>query len=86
MSEILRIASARWVGQHRLALRFSDGSARVVDVAPLLNGPVFEPLKDVAYFAQGVVDETCGAVVWPNGADLAPEALKALEDETERAH
>jgi hypothetical protein len=30
---------------------------------------MFEPLRDVAYFAQVVVDEELGTVVWPNGAD-----------------
>jgi hypothetical protein len=33
------------------------------------------PCVDVAYFAQVVVDEELGTVVWPNGADLAPEML-----------
>lgn len=36
---------------------------------------MFEPLRDVAYFAQVVVDEELGTVVWPNGADLAPDVL-----------
>ena len=36
---------------------------------------MFEPLRDVAYFAQVVVGEELGTVVWPKGADLAPEVL-----------
>ena len=36
---------------------------------------MFEPLHDVAYFAHVVVDEELGTVVWPNGADLAPDVL-----------
>jgi hypothetical protein len=51
-----------------------------VDVGPLLEGPVFEPLRDPARFAELRVDSECGTVVWPNGADLAPEALRALPD------
>jgi len=36
---------------------------------------VFEPLQDVDYFAKVSVDSEPGTVVWPNGADLAPEVL-----------
>jgi hypothetical protein len=36
---------------------------------------VFQALKDPEYFARVVVDAEAGTVVWPNGADLAPEAL-----------
>jgi len=45
---------------------------------------MFEPLLDPGFFARVVVDATCGTVVWPNGADLAPEAVHALPDEFER--
>ena len=37
-----------------------------------LDGEVFEPLRDPDYFARFTVDET---LVWPNGADFAPEFL-----------
>ena len=50
----------------------------VTDVLPLLDGPVFEPLRDPAYFAQFALDPDCWTVVWPNGADFAPEALRAM--------
>jgi hypothetical protein len=36
---------------------------------------MFEPLRDVSYFARVVVDPELGTVVWPNGADLAPDVL-----------
>jgi hypothetical protein len=44
-------------------------------------GPMFEPLRDVAYFAQVVVDEELGTVVWPDGADLAPGRASRAGDE-----
>ncbi len=75
---ILRILSAEVRGPHHLELSFSDGAWAVVDVEPLLTGLVFEPLRDPSYFAQAALDPVCGAVVWPNGADFAPEALRAL--------
>lgn len=58
----------------RLEVRFSDGTSGVVSLKDRLFGPMFEPLKDPAFFAQAFVDEF-GAVCWPNGADLAPDAL-----------
>jgi len=35
---------------------------------------MFEPLRDEAYFRQVGIDEF-GVICWPNGADLAPDAL-----------
>jgi hypothetical protein len=75
---ILRILGMEVRGSHRLWLSFSDGTRAEVDLLPLLSGPVFEPLKEPGYFARAAVDPVCGTVVWPNGADFAPEALHAL--------
>jgi hypothetical protein len=78
---ILRIDEARVCGPHSLHLTFSDGTSKQVNVRPLLAGPIFEPLHDPAYFARMTVNSTCGTVVWPNGADFAPEAFRELEAE-----
>jgi hypothetical protein len=78
---ILHIREARVCGPHSLRLTFDDGSTKQVNVRPLLDGPIFEPLQDPAYFASMTLDPICGTVVWPNGADFAPEALHELEAE-----
>ncbi|SBT07931.1 conserved hypothetical protein [Candidatus Propionivibrio aalborgensis] len=60
----------------QLAVTFNDGSSGIVDVSELVNGQnagVFEALRDPAFFASAYID--CGAVAWPNGADLAPETM-----------
>jgi len=44
-----------------------------------LAGPIFEPLRDPDYFALATVDPVRGTVIWPNGADFAPEALHGLD-------
>lgn len=54
---------------------FTDGEVRDVDMAPLLEGPIFEPLRDPAVFAQVDVDEYAETIVWPNGADVDPDIL-----------
>ncbi len=63
-----------------LDVTFDDGFRREVDVEPFLWGKVFQPLRDPAYFAQVTVDAELGTIVWPNGADLAPEFLYYGED------
>lgn len=79
--EILHILNAEVVGDHLLRLEFDDHTAKTVNCRPLLDGPIFEPLQDPKYFARVVVDPVCGTVVWPNGADVAPEALYELPNE-----
>jgi hypothetical protein len=59
---------------YTLHVLFDDGRSGEVDLSARLFGPVFEPLRDQLLFAQVRVDEY-GAVCWPNGADLAPDAL-----------
>lgn len=61
-----------------LRLTFADGRSGDVDLSEHFAepvGPVFEPLVDIDYFRQVVVDEELGTIVWPNGADLAPDVL-----------
>jgi len=70
------VVSARALGDYRLHLRFEDGVEGVMDLAPHLSFQgVFEPLRDLAYFAQVRADPELGTVAWPNGADLDPDVL-----------
>jgi len=66
---------------HRLFIAFDDGVCGEIDLSPRLFGPMFEPLQDPAFFAQVKLDDF-GAPCWPNGADLAPDALYALLQNT----
>ena len=69
------LKAAEYVGSYRLRLTFSDGKVGDIDLAPELWGEVFEPLKDLELFKSFKVDKELGTVVWPNGADFAPEFL-----------
>jgi hypothetical protein len=73
MQRLPHVVKAEYCGGHRLRLVFNDGLTKTLDFAPWLVGPVFEPLKDTAYFARFFLDG--GTVCWPNGADIAPETL-----------
>lgn len=77
-----RVKTVRALDDCRLEVEFEDGTRGTVDLSDRLDGPVFEPLQDPDLFARVEVDE-CGAVSWPNGADLAPDAL--YEEITSRA-
>jgi hypothetical protein len=78
-----RVVRVSPVGGYRLLVEFDDGVRGEVDLSDRLFGPAFAPLRDPALFAQAAVDEF-GAVCWPNGADLAPDALH--EKLTGKAH
>jgi hypothetical protein len=71
---MIKITKAQAGEGYRLHVEFSDGVAGTLDLADRLFGPRFEPLRDPLFFAKFQVDEF-GAVCWPNGADLAPDAL-----------
>ncbi len=65
----------------QLTVTFNDGLNGTVDLSALVQSSdagVFEALRDPAFFATAYLDY--GAVVWPNGADLAPDAMyKAIQ-------
>ena len=79
-----RIVKARVAGPHSLDLTFKDGTRKRADLLPLLEGLVFEPLREPTFFARVVLDPVAGTVVWPNGADIAPETLYELPDRSRR--
>lgn len=67
------VVSAEYKGGHRIRLAFSEGTVKTVDFRKWLEGPVFQPLKDTSYFGRFFLE--AGTIVWPNGADIAPETL-----------
>ena len=71
-----RIVAARYVSGYTVWLRFSNGVEGVVNLADELEGEVFEPLKSVEYFRQFELHPELRTLVWPNGADFAPEFLR----------
>lgn len=72
----IKVCGVRPLPEHRLWVRFNDGTAKVFDFKPLLNTPAFSPLHDPALFNQVYIDY--GVPVWNDGdIDIAPEKLYA---------
>ena len=70
-----RLREAEYQGDYRIWLKFEDGVEGEVDLEDELWGEVFQVLKDKAQFAELSLDGELETVVWPNGADFAPEFL-----------
>jgi hypothetical protein len=67
------VTRAEYRGGYRIHVTFNDGKSGTIDFLQWLEGPVFEPLRDLEYFQRFYLDG--GTVSWPNGADIAPETL-----------
>jgi hypothetical protein len=72
---MVHVVEARYVRDYVVWLRFNDGLAGEVDLRDELDGPVFEPLRELETFRSVRLHPELHTIVWPNGADLAPEFL-----------
>lgn len=60
----------------QVQLEFSTGEQKVVNLEPLLRGPIFEPIRQSSEMFRAVtVDPELGTITWPNGADMDPDVL-----------
>ena len=71
-----RVSDVEALPEFRLRVRFLDGTGGIVDMAKRVHSPdagVFAELSDVARFQEVYVE--LGAVTWPSGIDMAPDAM-----------
>lgn len=73
-----RVVAVQVAKGARLHVTFADGTTGEVRLQEFLDSPdvvgtLFEELRDSDVLAQARV--VLGAVTWPNGADLAPDAM-----------
>ena len=61
------VVEARYVGGHVVWLRFRDGTAGEIDLESALEGPIFEPLRDLTTFQQFQIHPEFHTLTWANG-------------------
>ena len=84
MSYLPQVVGARHVSGFIVSTRFDDGTVKQIDVSQCFNGPVFECLKNPKVFKKFFIEG--GTLAWPNGVDIAPEALYAARELTKKRH
>ena len=70
------VAEVKALSGYRLQVTFADGLQGEVNMSAFVRSPaagVFAALADPTRFAQAEV--SLGAVTWPDGLDLAPDAM-----------
>jgi hypothetical protein len=80
-----RVASVETLPRYRLRVCFLDGLEGIVDMSALIASPnagVFAALADPQVFNSAFV--WLGAVCWPGDLDIAPDAIHAAIEASER--
>ena len=80
-----KACGVRALKDYRLWVRYNNGEQRIYDCTQLLEGPVFQPLKDPAVFRDVYLDYN--APTWLDGAvDIDPETIyeKGINPEEEQ--
>jgi Protein of unknown function (DUF2442) len=78
MSYLPEVTRVKLVNGFVLDVSFDDGTEKYVDISQWFKGPVFRALRDPKIFAKFFVEG--GTLAWPNGVDIAPEALYEAVD------
>jgi hypothetical protein len=77
---IHRVTRFSIVGPYTLTVAFADSTEQRIDFRPVLHGPLFGPLEDLATFNAVRLDTEVGTLVWPNDADFDPVTLHDWPD------
>jgi hypothetical protein len=84
MNYLPQVIAARHIREFIVSTRFDDGTEKYIDISQWFKGPVFEPLRDPKFFKKFFIE--AGTLAWPNGVDIAPEALYAARESSKKGH
>ena len=77
MQKFIHVSKVVYLRDFILELTFNDGVTGELDFRGELNGEIFQPLADKAFFSKVYLNPDTETIEWPNGADFAPEYLHA---------
>ena len=77
---IHRVTRFSIVAPYTITVAFADSTEQRIDFRPVLHGPLFGPLQDLATFNAVRLDPEVGTLVWPNDADFDPATLHDWPD------
>lgn len=88
-NKFYKIISFHFKENYCIDFFFDDGTAKVIDLLPVLCGEMYGPLKNIELFRLAKLDKEVHTIVWPNGADFEPSLLynweRHLKELTARA-
>ena len=76
------IIDVSYVEDYKLKLKFENNEYKLVELQPHLDGKIFEPLQDIAYFKSVALNRDIDTIVWPNNADFSPDFLYEIGQPT----
>ena len=81
-----RIVAVEARPDYHVWIRFEDGLEGTLSLEHLVGQGVFTSWEEESEFQKVFIDEESGTIAWPNGIDLAPDALhRRLEESSSTA-
>lgn len=68
-----RPTSVDVLDNYELLITFKNGEKKIFDVKPLLPLPLYQPLKNKAFFQSAKADGMC--IYWDDNIDLCPDMV-----------
>ena len=79
------VKNAKYLKDFKVSVTFDNDETYQIDFEKVLEGPIFEPLKDVEEFKKFIVHPELEVISWSNGADFSPEFLYDLAKQQDSA-